>query len=75
MSEIKLPRLLQAAKDFNVGQQTLIDFLVSKGFEKDDLNLSAKVHKLTIDKDGNIHQNWPTGFFDEFRNKLDELIW
>ena len=38
MSEIKLPRLLQAAKDFNVGQQTLIDFLVSKGFEKDDLN-------------------------------------
>ena len=44
-------------------------------FEKDDLNLSAKVHKLTIDKDGNINQNWPKGFFDEFRNKLDELIW
>lgn len=44
-------------------------------FEKDDLNLSAKVNKLTIDKDGNINQNWPKGFFDEFRNKLDELIW
>ena len=44
-------------------------------FEKDDLNLSAKVHKLTIDKEGNINQNWPKGFFDEFRNKLDELIW
>ncbi|WP_418180391.1 DUF3696 domain-containing protein [Aliarcobacter lanthieri] len=44
-------------------------------FEKDDLNLSAKVHELTIDKDGNINQNWPKGFFDEFRNKLDELIW
>ena len=43
MSEIKLPRLLQAAKDFNVGQQTLIDFLVSKGFEKDDLKPSSKL--------------------------------
>lgn len=44
-------------------------------FEKDDLTLSAKVHSLTIDKNGSINENWPKGFFDEFRNKLDELIW
>ena len=43
MAEKKLPRLLQAAKEFNVGQDTLIDFLVAKGFEKDDLKPSSKL--------------------------------
>ena len=43
MSEIKLPRLLQAAKEFNIGQDTLIDFLVGKGFSKDDLKPSSKL--------------------------------
>ncbi len=43
MSEIKLPRLLQAAKEFNIGQDTLIDFLVGKGFPKDDLKPSSKL--------------------------------
>ncbi|MFT4095446.1 MAG: translation initiation factor IF-2 [Niabella sp.] len=43
MSEIKLPRLLQAAKEFNVGQDTLVDFLVGKGFSKDDLKPSTKL--------------------------------
>ena len=28
MAEIKLPRLLAAAKEFNIGQDTLVDFLV-----------------------------------------------
>ena len=27
MAELKLPRLLAAAKEFNIGQDTLIDFL------------------------------------------------
>ncbi|ANH83599.1 translation initiation factor IF-2 [Niabella ginsenosidivorans] len=43
MAEKKLPRLLQAAKEFNIGQDTLIDFLVGKGFEKDELKPSTKL--------------------------------
>lgn len=43
MAEIKLPRLLQAAKDFNVGQQTIIDFLSSKGFPKEYLKPTTKL--------------------------------
>jgi translation initiation factor IF-2 len=43
MSELKLPRLLAAAKEFNVGQDTLIEFLSSKGFPKDDLKPTAKL--------------------------------
>jgi len=43
MSELKLPRLLAAAKEFNIGQDTLIDFLVKKGFPKEDLKATAKL--------------------------------
>ena len=43
MSELKLPRLLAAAKEFNVGQETIIDFLAKKGFKKDDLKPTAKL--------------------------------
>ncbi len=43
MSELKLPRLLAAAKEFNVGQDTLIDFLAKKGFNKDELKPTAKL--------------------------------
>ena len=43
MSEIKLPRLLAAAKEFNIGQDTLMDFLVGKGFSKEDLKPTAKL--------------------------------
>lgn len=43
MSELKLPRLLAAAKEFNIGQDTLIDFLARKGFKKDDLKPTAKL--------------------------------
>ena len=43
MSELKLPRLLAAAKEFNIGQDTLIEFLVKKGFSKDDLKPTAKL--------------------------------
>jgi len=41
--EIKLPRLLAAAKEFNVGQDTLIDFLAGKGFSRDDLKPTARL--------------------------------
>jgi translation initiation factor IF-2 len=43
MSELKLPRLLAAAKEFNIGQDTLIEFLVKKGFTRDDLKPTAKL--------------------------------
>jgi translation initiation factor IF-2 len=43
MSELKLPRLLAAAKEFNVGQDTLVEFLVGKGFTRDDLKPTAKL--------------------------------
>ncbi|MEO8116378.1 MAG: translation initiation factor IF-2, partial [Bacteroidota bacterium] len=43
MAEIKLPRLLAAAKEFNIGQDTLVEFLSGRGFSKDDLKPSAKL--------------------------------
>jgi len=43
MSALKLPRLLAAAKEFNIGQETLIDFLVGKGFAKDELKPTSKL--------------------------------
>jgi translation initiation factor IF-2 len=43
MSEIKLPRLLAAAKEFNIGQDTLVEFLAGKGFSRDDLKPTAKL--------------------------------
>ncbi|MCA0380895.1 MAG: translation initiation factor IF-2 [Bacteroidetes bacterium] len=43
MSEQKLPRLLAAAKEFNIGQDTLVEFLAGKGFSKDDLKPTAKL--------------------------------
>ena len=43
MSDQKLPRLLAAAKEFNIGQDTLVDFLAAKGFHKDELKPTAKL--------------------------------
>ncbi|HRP31652.1 MAG TPA: translation initiation factor IF-2 [Agriterribacter sp.] len=43
MVEKKLPRLLAAAKEFNIGQDTLIDFLIGKGFAKDELKPTSKL--------------------------------
>ncbi len=34
---------MAAAKEFNIGKDTLVDFLVSKGFSKDDLKPTAKL--------------------------------
>ncbi len=41
--EIKLPRLLAAAKEFNIGQDTLVEFLAGKGFHRDELKPTAKL--------------------------------
>ncbi len=43
MAELKLPRLLAAAKEFNIGQETLIEFLIGKGFPKDELKPTSKL--------------------------------
>lgn len=43
MAELKLPRLLAAAKEFNIGQDTLIDFLIGKGFPKEELKPTSKL--------------------------------
>jgi len=43
MVEANTPRLMAAAKEFNIGKDTLIDFLVSKGFSGDDLKPTAKL--------------------------------
>src|SRR5215210_1151042 len=43
MAETTTPRLMAAAKEFNVGKETLVDFLAGKGFSRDDLKPSAKL--------------------------------
>jgi translation initiation factor IF-2 len=43
MSETTTPRLMPAAKEFNIGKDTLVDFLISKGFNRDDLKPTAKL--------------------------------
>ncbi|GAC1419646.1 MAG: translation initiation factor IF-2 [Flavisolibacter sp.] len=40
---ITTPRLMAAAKEFNIGKDTLVDFLANKGFSKDDLKPTAKL--------------------------------
>ena len=45
MSEVvtNTPRLMAAAKEFNIGKDTLIEFLESKGFNTEDLKPTAKL--------------------------------
>ncbi|HJS56032.1 MAG TPA: translation initiation factor IF-2 [Chitinophagaceae bacterium] len=43
MAETTTPRLMAAAKEFNIGKDTLVDFLTDKGFSKDDLKPSSKL--------------------------------
>jgi translation initiation factor IF-2 len=43
MSEINTPRLMAAAKEFNIGTNTLIEFLVSKNFSADELKPTTKL--------------------------------
>ncbi|HYF32794.1 MAG TPA: translation initiation factor IF-2 [Chitinophagaceae bacterium] len=43
MAEISTPRLMAAAKEFNIGKDTLVDFLAGKGFSRDDLKPTAKL--------------------------------
>ena len=42
-SATNTPRLMAAAKEFNIGKDTLIEFLTGKGFSGDDLKPTAKL--------------------------------
>ncbi|MCW3115400.1 MAG: translation initiation factor 2 [Segetibacter sp.] len=84
MLELKLPRLLAAAKEFNVGQDTIVDFLVGKGFNRDDLKPTAKLsedmyrslqHQFQGDKVAKNKADLvdiPKGVQQESRKKRDE---
>lgn len=43
-------------------------------FQKSENNLETITTALNIDKEGRIDE-WPKGFFDEWDNKLNELLW
>jgi translation initiation factor IF-2 len=43
MAETTTLRLMAAAKEFNIGKDTLVEFLVGKGFTRDDLTGNAKL--------------------------------
>src|ERR1044072_5846111 len=84
MAELKLPRLLGAAKEFNVGQDTLVDFLENKGFSKDDLKPTSKLteemyralqQEFQSDKAAKIKSDLvdlPKGGVAEAKKKKDE---
>ncbi len=77
-------RLMAAAKEFNIGKDTLVDFLVSKGFSKDDLKPTSKLteemyHSLQAefqsDKAAKIKSDQvdlPKGAQQEIKKKKEE---
>jgi translation initiation factor IF-2 len=86
MAETTTPRLMAAAKEFNIGRETLIDFLVGKGFNKEDLKPTAKLseemyrslqQEFQGDKVAKIKSNQidlPKGNVETKRKKEDEAV-
>ena len=86
MAETTTPRLMAAAKEFNIGRETLVDFLVGKGFHKDDLKPTAKLsdemyrslqQEFQGDKVAKIKSNQidlPKGSVEAKRKKEDETV-
>jgi translation initiation factor IF-2 len=84
MAELKLPRLLAAAKEFNIGQDTLIAFLLGKGFPKDELKPTSKLtedmyrslqQEFSSDKAAKIKSNQvdlPKGASAEAKKKKED---
>jgi translation initiation factor IF-2 len=70
MAELKLPRLLAGAKEFNIGQDTLIDFLVGKGFPKDELKPTSK---LTEDMYRSLQQEFQSDKVAKMKSDQLEL--
>ncbi len=77
---------MAAAKEFNIGKETLVEFLVGKGFSKDDLKPTAKLtddmyrslqHEFQGDKVAKIKSNQidlPKGSVEAKRKKEDETV-
>ncbi len=75
---------MAAAKEFNIGKDTLVDFLVSKGFSKDDLKPTSKLSEdmyrslqleFSSDKAAKIKSDQieiPKGSVAEAKKKKDE---
>ena len=86
MAETTTPRLMAAVKEFNIGKETLVDFLVGKGFSKDDLKPTAKLtddmyrslqQEFQGDKVAKIKSNQidlPKGSVEAKRKKEDETV-
>ncbi len=43
-------------------------------FYKNEGGLNTQAHHMNIDKNGKL-SDWPAGFFDEWDNQLDKLLW
>ena len=84
MAETSTPRLMAAAKEFNIGKDTLVDFLEGKGFSRDDLKPTAKLTEdmyralqaeFQSDKVAKLKSeqiDLPKGAAQEARKKRDE---
>jgi translation initiation factor IF-2 len=84
MSETNTPRLLAAAKEFNIGKDTLVDFLSGKGFNKEDLKPNSKLtdemyrslqQEFSSDKAAKMKSNQieiPKGNAGDVKKKKDE---
>jgi internalin A len=46
----KPPRLMLAAKEFNIGRDTLIDFLIAEGFNRNDLKPTSRLSELMYNR-------------------------
>ena len=77
---------MAAAKEFNIGKETLVDFLMGKGFGKDDLKPTSKLtddmyrslqQEFQGDKVAKIKSNQidlPKGSVEAKRKKEDETV-
>jgi translation initiation factor IF-2 len=86
MAETTTPRLMAAAKEFNVGKDTLVDFLLGKGFSKDDLKPTSKLSEdmyrslqleFQGDKNAKIKSDQidlPKGSLEGKKKKEDEAV-
>src|SRR5689334_23349929 len=86
MAETTTLRLMAAAKEFNIGKETLVVFLLGKGFSKDDLKPTSK---LTEDMYRSLQQEFqsdkvaklksdqidlPKGSVEARKKKEDETV-
>src|SRR5215831_12527253 len=74
MAEIKLPRLLGAAKEFNIGQDTLIDYLIATSKLTEDMYRALQL-EFQSDKAAKMKSDQvdlPKGAQVEAKKKKDE---